>query len=431
LKKNTNFCLLTNQLLGGGTLRKITFLVLSLCLASLTFAGGFQLNQHGAKASGMSGAFTAVANDPSAVYWNPGGLSYIKGTHFMLSSHFVSPSSSFRGISPNVEEFKVVKRTFYPSNFFASHSFDENWAAGIGFTVPFGLGTKWEDNWIGKYLALETELQIFTLSPTISYKITDELSIGAGFVFSFANVFIKQKTSQTPFVGDATITLEGKDKSAFGFSFGLMYKAAEDLTFGAAFHSNIDYDFNGTAKAEGAQQLIDAKRIPMGDIVAKLKTPFNLAIGAAYQVTEDWLISTDFQYVGWSSYDSLKVNFVDPAYTDIASPRSYHNSFVIRLGTDYKLTENLSVRGGVYYDKKPVDDDMVAPSLPETDRIGLTLGAEYKLYDNLSLRGSFLYIRGNELKVENSKQYIHGNTPFNGVYNINATVLSVGLLYSL
>lgn len=412
-------------------MRKITFFALLLCFTSLTFAGGFQLNQHGAKASGMSGAFTAVANDPSAVYWNPAGLSYIKGTHFMLSSHFVSPSSGFRGISPDVEEFKVAKRTFYPSNFFASHSFDENWAAGIGFTVPFGLGTKWDENWIGRYLAVETELQIFTLTPTVSYRITEDLSIGAGFVFSFANVLIKQKTPQTPFEGDAKISLEGKDKSAFGFSFGVMYKATEDLTFGAAFQSNIDYDFSGTATTEGAKQLLDAKRLPMGDVVAKLKTPFNLAIGAAYQVTENWLVSTDFQYVGWSSYDTLKVDFVDPAYTDIASPRSYNNSFVIRLGTDYKLSEDFSVRGGVYYDKKPVDDDMVAPSLPETDRIGLTIGAEYKLMNNLSLRGSFLYIRGNELKVENSKQFITGNTPFNGVYNINATVLSIGLLYSL
>lgn len=410
---------------------KKTLLSFLLIYASVVFAGGFQLNQHGAKASGMSGAFTAVANDPSAVYWNPAGLSYIKGTHFMLSSHFVSPASSFRGISPNVEEFKVVKRTFYPSNFFASHCIDENFAAGIGFTVPFGLGTKWEDNWVGRYLALETELQIFTLTPTLSYKITDDLSVGAGFVFSFANVKLKQKTPQTPFVGDAKISLEGKDKSSFGFSFGLMYKPLEDLTLGASFQSGIAYDFNGSASTEGAKQLIDAKRLPMGDVVAKLKTPFNLAIGAAYNVTEDWLVSTDFQYVGWSSYDTLKVDFVDPAYPDIASARLYHNSFVIRFGTDYKLTEDLSVRGGFYFDKKPVDDNMVAPSLPETDRIGITLGAEYEVIDNLSLRGSFLYIRGNELKVENSKHYATGNTPFNGVYNINATVLSIGLLYSL
>lgn len=408
-----------------------TYLFAVLALSSSVLAGGFQLNQHGAKASGMSGAFTAVANDPSAVYWNPGGLSFIKGTHFMISSHLVTPSSSFRGISPNVDEYKVIKRTFYPSNFFASHSINNDWAVGIGFTVPFGLGTKWDEDWVGRYLAVETELQIFTLTPTVSYKITDNLSVGAGFVFSFANVKIIQKTPQTPFAGDAKITLDGNDKSAFGYSFGVMYKPTDKLTLGAAFQSNIDYDFSGTANSEGAQQLIDAKRLPVGDVIAKLKTPFNLAIGAAYQVTDEWLISTDFQYVGWSSYDTLKVDFVDPVYTDLASPRLYDNSFIIRLGTDYKLFDDFSIRGGLYYDKKPVEDNMVAPSLPETDRIGMTIGAEYKFLNNLSIRGSFLYIRGNELKVENSKQLIHGNTPFNGVYNINATVFSIGLLYSL
>lgn len=413
-------------------MRKITFFALLLCITSLTFAGGFQLNQHGAKASGMSGAFTAVANDPSAVYWNPAGLSHIKGTHFMLSSHLISPSSSFRGISPNIEEFNTVKRVFYPSNFFASHSFDDNLAVGFGFTVPFGLGTKWDENWVGRYLAVETRLQTFTLSPTVSYKVNDHFSIGAGLVFSFANVLLVQKTSQAPFVGDAKIKLEGKDNSAFGFNIGVMYTLTEDLTIGAVFQSGIDYNFNGTATSEGAQELINTKRLPSGDVSASLSTPFNSAFGIAYKVTEDWLVSTDLQYVGWSSYDVLKADFADlPTERDIASPRLYHNSYVIRFGTDYKLNQDLSVRGGFYFDKKPVDDDMVAPSLPETDRLGFTLGAEYKIMDNLSLRGSFLYIRGNELKVTNSRQYISGNTPFNGVYNVNATVLSIGLLYSL
>jgi long-chain fatty acid transport protein len=413
-------------------LRKITYLAIFFCFTSLVFAGGFQLNQHGAKASGMSGAFTAVANDPSAVYWNPAGLAHIKGTQFMLSSHFVSPSSSFRGISPNVDEYKTAKRIFYPTNFFASHSFNENLAAGIGFTVPFGLGTKWDDNWVGKYLALESRLQIFTLSPTISFKVNKHFSIGAGLVFSFANVLLVQKTPQTPFEGDAQIKLEGKDNSAFGFNIGVMYTLTEDLTIGANFQSGIDYNFTGTATAQGAQELINTKRIPSGDVTANLSTPFNSAIGIAYKITDDLLVSSDFQYVGWSSYDVLRVDFADqPTERDIASPRLYNNSYVIRFGADYKFSDDISIRGGFYFDKKPVDDDMVSPSLPETDRLGFTLGAEYELMDNLSLRGSFLYIRGNELKVNNSKQYITGNTPFNGVYNVNAYVFSIGLLYSL
>lgn len=414
-------------------MKKLTLITMLLLFTSFVFAGGFQLNQHGAKASGMSGAFTAVANDPSAVYWNPAGLSFIRGTHFMLSSHFVSPNTTFRGVAPNIDEYKIVSRIFYPSNFFASHSFDENLAFGFGFTVPFGLGTKWDENWVGKYLAVETELQLFTLTPTVSYRITDNLSFGAGFVYSFANVKIIQKTPQAPFSGDATIKLEGKDNSSFGYSLGLMYKMTDDFTLGAAYQSNIVYDFTGTAKSTGAQQLIDAKRLPMGDIEAQLKTPFNFAVGAAYNINENWLVSTDFQYVGWSSYDSLKVNFVDPAYSDISSPRSYHNSYIIRFGTDYKFSDDLSLRGGLYFDKKPVETNMVAPSLPESDRFGFTLGAEYNLIDNLSLRGSFLFIRGKELKVENSKQKVGGSSgnSFDGVYNISATVLSIGLLYSL
>lgn len=418
---------------GGDTLRKIfTYLVvvLSICTTNI-YSGGFQLNEHGAKAVAMGGAFTAVANDPSAVYWNGAGLSFLRGTHFMLSTHAIAPKSSFKGVLPNVDEYKLIDQTFYPVNFFASHYIDDQWAIGFGFTVPFGLGTKWDDQWVGRYLAVETELQVLSLSPVVSFRPVEQLAISAGFVYSFANVLIERKNPQTPFVGDATIHLEGDDNAAFGYNLGLMYKPTDRLTLGVSYHSQIEFDFQGTATSIGAQQLIDAKRLPMGDIKAKLTTPFNLAFGVSYQLLDNLLLSADFQLVGWSSYDTLAVDFVDPDYPDVASPRLYEDSYFLRFGLDYNLNQDLSVQGGIYYDKNPVPVEYLNPSLPETDRIGFSLGAEYKLLGNLALRGSYLFIRGSELRVENSKEYYSGNSPFNGVYTTYANVFSLSLLYSL
>jgi len=418
---------------GGDILKKIfTYLFVALILgSSAIYAGGFQLNEHGAKAVAMGGAFTAVSNDPSAVYWNGAGLSFIRGTHFMLSTHAIQPKSSFRGVLPAVDEYKLIDQTFFPVNFFASHYINDQWAIGFGFTVPFGLGTKWDDEWIGRYLAVETELQVLSLSPVVSFRPVEQLAISAGFVYNFANVLIERKNPQTPFQGDATIHLEGDDKAAFGYNLGLMYKPTDKLTLGVSYHSQVEYDFEGTATSTGAQQLIDAKRLPMGDIKAKLTTPFNLAFGVAYQLLDDLLLSADFQLVGWSSYDTLAVDFVDPAYTDVASPRMYEDSYFLRFGLDYKVNTDLSIQGGIYFDKNPVPVEYLNPSLPETDRLGFSIGAEYKLFNNLGLRGSYLFIRGSELRVENSKEYYSGNSGFNGVYTTYANVFSLSLLYSL
>lgn len=410
---------------------KLLFLLVTLSLISANiFAGGFQINEHSARAMAMGGAFTAVANDPSAIYFNGAGLTQLNGTQFLFGTTIIAPVSSFRGVSPDITQYDMKKQYFPPVHFWLSHRINEEFALGIGLTSPFGLGTEWDPNWIGRYLAIKTDLNIFTITPTLAYKFSEQLSLSAGFVYSFAKVTIEQKSPQTPFPGDAYAVLEGKDNSAFGYNFGLMYKPMPELSLGISFHSQVKYTFKGTATTTGAPQL--ESELPNGDISAVLKSPFNLAFGVAYDVTPDIKLSADFQYVGWSSYDTLAVDFSDTKYSDIASPRLYDNSFIVRLGGEYKATELLTLGAGIYFDKNPVKPEYINPSLPEGDRLGFSFGLGYKLMDKLSANLSYLFIRASQLTVTNSTEsYTEGFTPFNGTYNSYANLLSLSFSYSL
>jgi long-chain fatty acid transport protein len=387
---------------------------------SQAFAGGFQLNEHGARAMGMGGAFTAVANDPSAIYWNGAGLTQLWGTNFILGSTLIAPMSSFRGIIPQTTEYKTQSQTFFPVHFFASQRINKDFAVGLGFTTPFGLGTQWDDNWVGKYLALKTSLMVFTISPVVAYKVTNELSVSAAFVYSFANVEITRKVSLAPFEGDGFVQLKGDDNSAFGYNLGLMYKPIETLSFGVSFHSQIKYDFKGTAKSTtSTTQLAD--QLPSGDITAKLTTPMNLAFGIAYNVLPTFKVSADFQYVGWSSYDTLAVDFKNPNFPDLASPRLYDDSYIVRLGSEIKLCEQFKALAGLYFDKNPVKPEYISPSLPEGNRFGLSLGFDYKIIQNLSVSASYLHIFASQVTVKNSTDY------FNGTYNSSANIAALSL----
>ena len=409
-----------------------TFIALLTFAFSQVFAGGFQINEHGARAMALGGAFTAIANDASAVFFNPAGITQLSGTHFMIGSTLIAPQASFRGVYPSVTEYKMVNQTFYPSHFYVTHKFTDKISAGLSFNTPYGLGTKWNQDWVGKYLAIQTDLMTFQLSPVIAYKLTDNLSISAGFEYHFANVKITQKNAQTPFAGDAFVTLDGKDNSAFGYNFSVFYKPNENLSFGAAFHSQVSYSFKGTATTTGAKQLIDANILPEGDVTAKLKTPVNITVGAAYKVLPQLSLSFDYQYVGWSSYDTLKADFSNPAYTDINSPRMYDNSYILRFGAQYDVNNSLSVLGGILFDKNPVKPEYVNPSLPDADRLGLSIGVDYKLMKNLGVNVAYLFIRGKQLTVDNSKEnYTSGIAPFNGTYNTSANLVSISLSYSL
>ena len=253
-------------------------LVLSALFIGTIHAGGFQLNEHGARAMGMGGAFTAVADDPSAMYFNGAGLTQLAGWNFMAGTSFIAPNSEFRGIFPDVTSYKTKAQTFVIPNGYATYSAGD-WAVGLAFNVPFGLGTEWPTNWPGRYLALKTDVRAYTITGEGTYKLMDNLSVSAGLVFSFASVNITEKTPQTPFPGDAFITLDGKDNSAFGYNFGILYKPISKLSLGASFHSQVKYNFTGTATTVGASQL--ASNFPAGAITADLTTPFNLTFGAA------------------------------------------------------------------------------------------------------------------------------------------------------
>lgn len=401
-------------------------------LPGIVLAGGFQINEHGARAMGLGGAFTAIANDASSIYWNNAGMTQLTGTNFMLGTALIAPSSEFRGVTPAVNKNYMKSDVFFPSHLFITHSINESFAVGIGLTTPFGLGTEWSEGWVGRYLALKTKLTTFWVPITAAYKILDNLSIGASFVYSFADVTITQNSSQAPFDGDAYVELEGNDHSAFGYTVGLMYKPIEELSIGVSFRSEVSYEFEGTATTTGAEQLMEIGALPNGDITADLTTPMNIVGGIAVQVIPQLLLSADFQWVGWSSYDTLAVNFVDDPEDNVASPRLYKDSYIIRFGAQYNISDQFSLLGGIYYDQMPVEPQYLNPSLPDTDRLGFSIGAEAHLSNQFSISGSYLFIRGEQLTVTDSEEiYTIGNSPFNGTYNSSANLLSLSLNYYL
>lgn len=410
---------------------KLLFLVATLSLITANiYAGGFQLNEHGAKALAMGGAFTAVANDPSAIYWNGAGLSQLSGTHLMLGTSLIAPQSSFRGVYPDITKYRAKNLVFFPTHFFGSHAFNEKFSVGLGFTTPFGLGTEWDNDWVGKYLATKTSLMTFIVTPVVTYSPIKQISLSAGFVYSFASVTIERKIQpSTILANDAYISLEGDDKAAYGFNAGIMIKPVDYLSIGASYHSEVKYDFKGTATTTGPAQL--ESQLPQGDISANLTTPQNIAVGVAVDVNKDLKVSADYQFVGWSSYDKLEVTFEESGVVS-SSPRMYENSYIVRLGADYRLNEQVSLMGGIYFDKNPVSTKYLNPSLPEADRLGLSLGIEGRLFDNLTITGSYLFIRAKQLTVSDSEEIYSGpSSTFNGTYNSSANIFSLGFVYSL
>lgn len=408
-------------------MKKLLTIALLVFSHTLIFAGGFQINEHGARAMGMGGAFTAVANDPSAIFFNPAGLAQLKGLKLMLGATFITPSSSFRGPAPAVTEYKMVKQLFYPINFYGTYQLSKDFVVGLGVNNPYGLGTKWEDNWVARFVTTESDLKTFFFTPSFSYKITEGISVGWGLDFVYSTVTLKRKADLSPFAGEADVKLSGNG-NGFGYRFGLLAKPTRELSLGFSFRSDVKISYEGTAETKGPQQL--QSNLPNGDVKTELVTPQNFTFGVAYQVRPDLLLSADFQYVAWSSYRDLKVDFVDPKWPDLSSPRNYFDAFIARIGGEYKLLSNVDLRAGFFFDKNPIRDPYVDPTLPDADRLGFNFGLGYKLNNNISFDFAYMFLRFAERTITDSHIYYTGNSPLNGTYNSSSHLFGFNVSYN-
>ncbi len=417
--------------------RIVPLLLLVAMFTVRTYAGGFQINEHGARAMAMGGAFTALANDPSAIYFNPAGITQLKGTQFYFGTTLITPLASYT--SPIEKEYEMTTQFFSPINVYITHQITDNFYAGLSVNNPYGLGTEWNQGWPGRYLALDTDLKTFFGTVVLAYKFSDMFSLSAGAVFAFGDVTImrKQANPLSPALRDIEIELNG-DGTGFGFTAGLLVKPTDNLQLGVSYRSEVSFDLEGTAVSTPAtffHPLLQASLpFPNGDITAPLATPQNLTAGIAYMASDKLTLTADFQFVGWSSYDKLEVTFAsydfdfNPANGQqnvLSTDRKYEDTYIIRGGFEYAVTDAFQLRGGLLYDNNPVQDEYVEPTLPDSDRIGFSIGYGAKLSNNLTMDVAYMYLHFVDRTISSSK------FGFNGQYTNSAHLFGLNFLYSL
>jgi long-chain fatty acid transport protein len=417
--------------------RLITLLLFCTLFVNSAFASGFQLNEHGARAMAMAGAFAGLANDPSAIYFNPAGITQLSGWQFYAGATMIMPISSYTTPKPTSSETEMVSQIFTPVNFYVTKQLNDKLYVGLSINNQYGLGTKWDSNWLGKYLAVETSVKTFFFTPVVAYKLGN-LSVSAGPTIAIASIKLSSRVhNPVPPQPDPLVSLVGDNVTGYGFTVGILYKVSDKFQVGASYRSQTKFDLTGTASSDPAtfyHPLLKTNlNFPNGSISSSLTTPQNATIGFAYMPDMNWTVTCDFQYVGWSSYDNLAVTFnnynlANPLSTSASSetiPRNYNDSFIARLGFEYKATDAFAVRFGALYDKNPVPDMYVEPTLPDADRVGLNIGFGGKLTEHIGIDFSYMFLYFPDRIVSNSYFGL------NGTYSNQAHLIGVDLSYSL
>ena len=399
----------------------------------LVFAGGYEIYEHGARAIGLAGAYTAIAEGPSAVFYNPAGITANAGLQVELGTALIKPVGSFA--SAQDEKTDQESQLYYPSHLYVTYQANERLTAGFGFFTPFGLGTEWPEDWRGRYAAVKTELQTFYLNPTIAYQVSPNLSLAVGLDYIMSTVELARKipipnpADPTQILGETELKLTG-DGNAVSFNAGFLFKASEALRVGVSFRHSADVEYDGDAEFTAPEAF--SPLFPSGGGAAEIHMPSLVAAGVSYMPTEKWTFAADVNWFGWSGADSIAITFEKPFGNPMAPTtasaliQDYEDTFILRLGAEYRLSDVLCLRAGCGYDQTPIQDEHLSPTLPGANRNNVALGLGYTL-GHVDLDVAYFGVLFAE---RTSKTQDQEYLPLlNGDYNTTAHIFNVSVGY--
>ena len=456
-------------------MKKTLLAAAALLCAMCASAEGYQINTLSAKQLGMGHTGVALKLGAESMIFNPAGLGFSTST--------MDLSGSFTGVKAYVRAetaagtFRTDNGISTPLAFNAAFKVVDNVQVGFSFYTPYGSSINWTKNWPGAVLNQKVNLKVFTFQPTVSWRITPKLSLGAGIMVSWGSVNLDkglvsastmdavlamlQKTGMGTMMGldpdyrfgttsPASVNLKGKSRVAVGVNVGAMYDVSDRVTVGASFRTKMTMKVkSGDASVDYANDIArvilekDLDMINSANFKAAMPAPYVLTFGASWRPIDRLTLALDAQLTGWKTYDQLDIDFLDEKLSQYNQrlPKHYRNAWCFRLGGQFAATKRLDVRAGLMIDTTPVNDEHYNPETPGMTKIGPSVGLSFRPIKGLSIDVGFLYVAGlgkkdasctyaDLLAVKIPALGLPAERTFTADYNVHAFTPSIGVSYS-
>ena len=422
-------------------------------------ASGYLLREQSAVGQGTSFAgATARADDPSFLFFNPASLGYLPGYQAAIVGSYIRPESEVEsgaatrtailGGTPIVGTLggDAGLNAFVPA-VYTTAQLSPEWAVGLAVTAPFGLVTKYDTDFIGRYHALPSSLRTINVAPTVSYRPLPWISIGASLQIQHATARISNAVDFgaagalaglgpfgfAPGRFDGRATVRGDD-IAVGWTVGAVWEPADGTRVGLSFRSALFHELEGDAYFQGAPgPLANAAAFRNTNARAKLTTPEILSLGVAQRVGERWTLLGDLSWTNWSRFRELR-DF-ESGRAPVASEQRWRDTWALALGAEYQATEALRLRAGVAYDQSPARDTTRTPRIPDTDRYWLSVGASYRVLGNVELTAAYTHIFADDARMRlrdrgpGTENFLRGNLDLNYSASVDIFAVQARLMF--
>ncbi|HEX2642531.1 MAG TPA: outer membrane protein transport protein [Thermoanaerobaculia bacterium] len=373
--------------------------VLTLALAAATAgsaaASGFGLFQHGGRAMGQVGAFTARASEPSATTYNPAAITRLSGFQFQAGLDFNNAEDEYSSRTGSFAAKHVIQ--FPPALYATYKPEDLPIAFGIGVDSPFYYAVDWEPRLFpGRFLNRRFEMRVFEVHPVLAYDLGDGWSVGGGVRYVFGSLEQEDNAIIPVFATTQTVPVEiernvSADVDDIAWDVALHY-ADNAWGWGAVYRSPVRLKGNGDVKynprdvpqgVPGLQSALDG-RFQQSGASESFELPREVRGGLWVAPYPELRLELDLAYQTWSSLENTDVTINNDAFGDgptVRTPRDWEDTLSIRFGLEGDITDRFALNGGVAFEPSPVPDRTVEPGFPRGDAWVYAAGFSYSFPD--------------------------------------------------
>jgi long-chain fatty acid transport protein len=386
-------------------------------------------------------------DNAKTIFYNPAGLMRLEKTSLVPTAYLVFYDQKFKnqgstvvpGIPLSGGDTAKGGITSLTSSLSASWRVADDVALGVSIDTPFGLGNNYTKDWVGRYQAIESRLSTITITPAVAAKLSDTFSVGVGLnlqyaatsqsnAIDFGSLISLAGLPPQPQQLDGEVKFKGEDWS-IGFNAGLLYEPSENTRLGLSYRSGMTHTLTGKADftvPAPVSFLTATGAFTDTSFSSKLKLPDVLSFGAYQKVSPTLALTGQVDWVNWSDFQELTIDFENPAQPDGVEVQNWKDIVRFGVGAIYEPSKQWTFRGGVAYNPSPVPDEFLGPRLPNADDVTLSFSTQYQASENLALllRYSHIMEVGGNRRINRS---VPGSGTLIGEFESQVNVLVFGL----
>ena len=326
---------------------------------------------------GRGEAFVATADNPSAIYYNPAGITQLKGDNLRAGLYGVYYDPSYRPPAGKPNSGNVyhgeANLAAIPQVFYV-HSMEKlPLSFGLGVYFPFGGNMDWPQDTGFRQVAINASLKYVTINPTVAWRIVPSLSIAAGPMINYVDM----KTSQGILASSAVpnfFDFNGSGWSA-GYNVGILWKPIKKISVGATFRSAAKVSLDGETHYESFP-VIAPERASTANM--SMNFPWTVVGGISYRPTQKWNLELDANYTAWSTFGTFNL-YQQPAPQGLQNQNTpvhfdWRGSWIIEMGATRYFSHGWHASAGYAFNQNSVPNSFYTPWVADLNRHLFSLG---------------------------------------------------------